>query len=157
MRYSAVLGQPGKLRTIGLAQQRQFAGSYRDTLNNPGVQPRYRADPDRAVSSTATSSISSRSITDDIGVFGRWSWNDGKTEIMAFTDIDASLALGTVDEGHAMGPAGRQDRPRRRGQRAVAAIIATSSRPAASALLIGDGMLNYRHERILETLLRATR
>jgi high affinity Mn2+ porin len=26
-----------------------------------------------------------QSVTDDIGVFGRWSWNDGKNEIQAFT------------------------------------------------------------------------
>ena len=38
-------------------------------------------------------------MTDDIGLFGRWSWNDGKTEIMAFTDIDASLSMGTSIKG----------------------------------------------------------
>ena len=42
-----------------------------------------------------------QSITDDIGLFGRWSWNNGKTEIMSFTDIDASLSLGTSIKGTA--------------------------------------------------------
>ena len=61
-----------------------------------------------------------QALTDDIGLFGRWSWNDGKTEIMAFTDIDASLSTGHFDQGHQMGPARRRDRHRRRHQLAVA-------------------------------------
>ena len=38
---------------------------------------------------SATISTSSRRSADDIGVFARWSWNNGQNEIMAFTDIDA--------------------------------------------------------------------
>ena len=37
-----------------------------------------------------------QSVTDDVGLFGRWSWNDGRNEIMAFTDIDASLSGGVL-------------------------------------------------------------
>src|SRR5258708_12835146 len=40
-----------------------------------------------------------QALTDAVGVFGRWSWNGGKTEIMAFTDIDASLSLGASIKG----------------------------------------------------------
>ena len=38
-------------------------------------------------------------LTDDIGLFGRFSWNDGRTEIDAFTDIDTSLSLGLSFKG----------------------------------------------------------
>jgi hypothetical protein len=46
-----------------------------------------------------------QAATDDIGLFGRWSWNNGKNEIAAFTDIDASLSLGTSIRGRAGGTA----------------------------------------------------
>ncbi len=86
----ALLGQPGKLRTIGWLNS-AYAGSYRDTLNNPA----FNLD----IAQTRAGRIKygyvinvEQAITDDIGLFGRWSWNDGKTEIMAFTDIDASAS-----------------------------------------------------------------
>ena len=47
-------------------------------------------------------------LTDDIGLFARLSWNDGRTEISAFTDIDSSLSLGLSIKGTALGPAGRR-------------------------------------------------
>ena len=83
-------------------------------------------------------------------MFGRWSWNDGKTEIMAFTDIDASLAMGTSIKGSKWG---RPD-----DVIGIGGAINALSRDhrdfiAAGGLgiLIGDGQLNYRKERILET------
>ena len=42
-----------------------------------------------------------QAVTDDIGLFGRWSWNDGKNEIEAFTDIDSSFSVGRLsDQAH---------------------------------------------------------
>src|SRR5207302_2736558 len=91
-----------------------------------------------------------QALTDDIGLFGRWSWNNGKTEIMAFTDIDASLSLGTSIKGTKWG---RPD-----DVIGIGGAINALSRDhrdfiAAGGLgvLIGDGQLNYRKERILET------
>ena len=87
-RYS-LFSQPGKLRTIAWLNSAN-SGSYRETLNNPALN--------LDISQTRTGRIKygyvvnlEQAVTDDIGLFGRWSWNDGKTEIMAFTDIDASL------------------------------------------------------------------
>ena len=95
-RYS-LFSQPGKLRTIGWVNS-AYSGSYRETLNNPALN--------LDIAQTRTGRIKygyvfnlEQAITDDIGLFGRWSWNDGKTEIMAFTDIDASLSLGTSIKG----------------------------------------------------------
>jgi hypothetical protein len=42
-----------------------------------------------------------QSVTDEVGLFARWSWNDGKTEIAAFTDIDSSFSFGTSIKGTA--------------------------------------------------------
>src|SRR6266849_160232 len=95
-RYS-LFSQPGKLRTIAWLNS-AFSGSYRETLNNPA----FNLD----IAQTRTGRIKygyvvslEQALTDEVGVFGRWSWNDGKTEIMAFTDIDASLSLGASIKG----------------------------------------------------------
>ena len=92
-----LFSQPGKLRTIAWINSVN-SGSYRDTLNNPAF------DLDISLTRTGRTKYGyvisvEQAVTDDIGLFGRWSWNDGKTEIMAFTDIDASLSLGTSIKG----------------------------------------------------------
>jgi high affinity Mn2+ porin len=146
-RYS-LFSRPGKLRTIGWVSSAN-SGSYRDTLDNPALN--------LDIEQTRTGRLKygyvfnvEQSVTDDIGLFGRWSWNNGKTEIMSFTDIDASLSLGTSIKGAKWG---RPD-----DTIGIAGAINALSRDhrdflAAGGLgpLIGDGQLNYRKERILET------
>jgi high affinity Mn2+ porin len=146
-RYS-LFSQPGKLRTIAWLNS-AFSGSYRETLNNPALN--------LDISQTRTGRIKygyvinlEQALTDDIGLFGRWSWNDGKTEIMAFTDIDASLSTGISIKGTKWG---RPDDVI--GIGGAINALSTDHRDfiAAGGLgpLIGDGALNYRRERILET------
>ena len=146
-RYS-LFSRPGKLRTIAWLNS-AYSGSYRDTLNNPALN--------LDISQTRTGRIKygyvinlEQALTDDIGVFGRWSWNDGKTEIMAFTDIDASLSLGTSLKGTKWG---RPDDVIGIGGAINALSKDHRDFVAAGGLgvLIGDGALNYRRERILET------
>jgi high affinity Mn2+ porin len=146
-RYS-LFSQPGKLRTIAWLNS-AYSGSYRDTLNNPALN--------LDITQTRTGRIKygyvvslEQALTDEVGLFGRWSWNDGKTEIMAFTDIDASLSLGASIKGVRWG---RPD-----DVIGIGGAINALSRDhrdfiAAGGLgvLIGDGALNYRRERILET------
>ena len=91
-----------------------------------------------------------QALNDEMGVFSRLSWNNGKTEIIAFTDIDRSLVLGLLVQGHQVGPARRQDRHCRRRQRAVARAPRFHRRRRAPGVLIGDGQLNYRTEDVLE-------
>jgi len=145
-RYT-LFSRPGKLRTIGWVSSAN-SGSYRDTLNDPAL------NLDISLTRTGRPKYGyvfnvEQSVTDDIGLFGRWSWNNGKTEIMSFTDIDASLSLGTSIKGTKWG---RPD-----DTIGLAGAINALSRDhrdflAAGGLgpLIGDGQLNYRKERILE-------
>ena len=144
----SLFSQPGKLRTIAWLNS-AFSGSYSETLNNPA----FNLD----IAQTRTGRIKygyvvslEQALTDEVGVFGRWSWNDGKTEIMAFTDIDASLSLGASIKGTRWG---RPD-----DVVGIGGAINALSRDhrdfiAAGGLgvLIGDGQLNYRRERILES------
>jgi high affinity Mn2+ porin len=146
-RYS-LFSQPGKLRTIAWLNS-AFSGSYRETLDNPALN--------LDIAQTRTGRIKygyvinlEQALTDEVGLFGRWSWNDGKTEIMAFTDIDASLSLGASIKGTRWG---RPD-----DVIGIGGAINALSRDhrdflAAGGLgpLIGDGQLNYRRERILES------
>jgi high affinity Mn2+ porin len=146
-RYS-LFSQPGKLRTIAWLNS-AYSGSYRETLNNPAL--------DLDIAQTRQGRIKygyalnlEQALTDDIGLFGRWSWNDGKTEIMAFTDIDASLAAGLSIKGARWG---RPDDVIGIGGAINALSKDHRDFIAAGGLgvLIGDGALNYRRERIFET------
>ncbi|WP_438275862.1 carbohydrate porin [Nitrobacter sp.] len=143
----SLFGQPGKIRTLGWLNS-AYMGSYRDTLNDPA----FNLD----IALTRTGRIKygyavnlEQALSDDVGLFGRWSWNDGKTEIMAFTDIDASLSLGTSIKGTRWG--------RPEDVIGLGGAINALSRDhrdfiAAGGLgvLVGDGQLNYRRERVLE-------
>jgi high affinity Mn2+ porin len=147
MRYS-LFSLPGKLRSIGWFNS-AYSGSYRETLNNPAF--------DLDIAQTRKGRIKygyvfslEQALSEDIGLFGRWSWNDGKTEIMAFTDIDASLAGGLSIKGARWG---RPDDVIGIGGAINALSKDHRDFIAAGGLgiLIGDGALNYRRERIFET------
>ena len=88
-------------------------------------------------------------LTDDIGLFSRFSWNNGKSEIVAFTDIDASLSLGFSIKGTRWGR--EQDRI------GIAGALNSISGDHSSFLgagglgvLVGDGALNYGSEGVVE-------
>jgi len=146
-RYS-LFSQPGKLRSIAWFNS-AYSGSYRETLNNPALMLDIAQTREGRIKYGYVFNLE-QALTDDIGLFGRWSWNDGKTEIMAFTDIDASLATGLSIKGSRWG---RPDDVIGIG----GAINALSNDHrdfiAAGGLgvLIGDGALNYRRERVFET------
>ena len=146
-RYS-LFSQPGKLRTIGWLNS-AFSGSYRETLDNPALNLDIAQTRMGRIKYGYVVSLE-QALTDEIGLFGRWSWNDGKTEIMAFTDIDASLSLGASIKGVKWG---RPDDVI--GIGGAINALSTDHRDfiAAGGLgpLIGDGQLNYRRERILES------
>jgi high affinity Mn2+ porin len=152
-RYS-ILSRPGKFR-VGLWADTYFSGSYSQaidlTLLNPGL------DPTDAIVLTRKARTKygyylnlEQAVSDDVGVFARWSWNDGKNEISAFTDIDASLSLGTSIKG------ARWGRPDDRiGLAGAINALSRDHRAYLAAgglgILIGDGRLNYRPESIIET------
>ena len=152
-RYS-IHSRPGKFR-VGLWADTYFSGSYSQaidlTLLNPGL------DPTDAIVLTRKARTKygyylnlEQAVSDEVGVFARWSWNDGKNEISAFTDIDASLSLGTSIKGTRWG------RPDDRiGLAGAINMLSRDHRDYIAAgglgILIGDGRLNYRPEQILET------
>jgi high affinity Mn2+ porin len=146
-RYS-LFSQPGKVRLLGFLNS-VFSGSYIETLNDPALN--------MDISQTRESRIKygyglnfEQAVSDDIGLFGRWNWNDGHNEIMAFTDIDRSLSFGTSIKGTAWG---RKDDTL--GLGAAFNGLSQDHRAFLAAgglgVLVGDGALNYGTEKILET------
>ena len=93
-------------------------------------------------------------LTNEIGLFSRLGWNDGKYATWAFTEIDQSFSLGLSVKGN------KWNRPDD-----VAGIAIVSNGLSAEhrnflksggyGFIIGDGKLNYGHEAILETYYNA--
>ncbi len=150
LRYSLV-SQPGKLRLMAWANRANM-GSYADALAEPITTPNY---PDITLVRQVRTNYGfaanlEQAITADLGVFARASWSPGLDEIIGWTDCDESVSAGAVLKGTSWG------RPNDR--IGVAGVIDGLS-PEAQAyfaagglgILIGDGALNYRPEKILET------
>ncbi|MBV8652151.1 MAG: carbohydrate porin, partial [Alphaproteobacteria bacterium] len=140
--------QLGKFRILGFAN-RIFAGSYRETLANPAF------GTDIALTRTDRTKYGfvlnlEQAVSDDLGIFSRYSWNDGREEIMSFTDISQSFSLGLSLKGARWG---RPDDVV--GLAGVINTISSAEQDFLAAgglgILIGDGELkNYAPEEIIE-------
>ena len=147
LRYS-LLSHPGKLRLIGWVNS-AYSGSYAETLANPDFNLDITQTRQRRMKYGAVANIE-QSLSDELGLFSRLSWNNGKTEIMAFTDIDASASFGGVLKGNSWG------RPDDRiGVAGAVNGLSADHRAFIAAggtgILIGDGALNYRREKVLKS------
>ncbi|TWB03651.1 carbohydrate porin [Bradyrhizobium stylosanthis] len=149
----AIFEQPGKLR-VGV-----FANSG-NTANYNEVVAQAAANPALDINDIATANQRTRSkygfyvnleqqLVTDVGLFARASWNDGQNQILSFTDIDRSLSGGLSIKGSHWGRPGDTI-----GIGGAINGLSAAHRDFLAAggtgLLIGDGQLNYRTERILE-------
>ena len=153
LRY-APYGRKGAAR-LGLWLTSTFAGSYNEAVDLAAAIPGATAND--TIAQTRQGRLKygyylnlQQEITDDLGVFARWSWNDGRSEIGAFTDIDASLSGGLQLKGTSWG------RPGDRVGLAAAwnNISGDHSRYLGAGglgVLVGDGRLTYAAETIIET------
>jgi high affinity Mn2+ porin len=145
--------RPGALK-LGAWFSSTFAGSYSDAVT---IAAATGQSPNDTIAQTRKGRIKTgyylnlqQEITDNIGVFARWSWNDGHSEISAFTDIDSSVSGGISIKG------GWWGRPDDKVGVAGAINMLTPEHIAYLAagglgVLVGDGQLNYAPEQILET------
>jgi high affinity Mn2+ porin len=150
----ALSDQPGKLR-LGAFANRGNTGNYQEALDIESMNP--ALDINNVMASIRRENLKygfyanlEQQLAKDIGVFARASWNDGRTEILSFTDIDRSVSGGLSVKGSFWG------RPSDTfGIGGAVNGLSAAHRDFLAAgglgLLIGDGQLNYSNERILET------
>jgi high affinity Mn2+ porin len=146
--------QPGKIR-IGVFNNRGNMGSYREALaavlTNPTLDINDVMTSVRHNNSKYGFYVNlEQALNEDAGIFARASWNDGRNEILSFTDIDRSISGGFSLKGRQWG--------RPNDTLGVAGAInglSAAHRDFLTAgglgLLIGDGALTYRPEAILES------
>ena len=145
--------RPGTAK-VGVWLTSTFAGSYNEAVTLALATGRRRRQHDRADAAgphqvRLLSSTCSRRSPTISALFARWSWNDGHTEIMAFTDIDASLSLGMRLKGTRWGRP--DDEIGMAG--ALNMLSADQSRYLAAGglgVLVGDGRLSYAAEKVVE-------
>jgi len=150
LRYS-LFAEPGKLRLMAWANHANM-GSYAAALAEPTSLPTY---PDMTLVRQVRTNYGlnanlEQAITDDLGVFARASWSPGQDEIIGWTDTAEVLSAGAVLKGTSWG------RPDDKiGVAGVIEGLSSEQRAYFAAgglgILIGDGALNYRPEKILET------
>jgi high affinity Mn2+ porin len=148
-RYS-VDSRPGKLRVFGWVNHGTMGG-YADAVALPLTSPNY---PDIVLTREIRTNPgivlnAEQAVTDELGLFSRASWSPGRDEILGGTDCSESLSLGGVVKGASWA--------RPNDNVGVSEVVGGLS-PAARAyfaaggwgILIGDGRLNYREERVDE-------
>ena len=150
----AIADLPGKVR-VGTFLNRGNTASYRGALAASAADPLLDINDAVAALRKVRTKYGfyvngEQQVAKDIGVFGRYSWNDGQSEILSFTDIDRSLAAGISIKGASWG------RPSDTiGIGGAINGLSSAHRDFLAAgglgLLIGDGRLNYSNERIFET------
>jgi high affinity Mn2+ porin len=150
LRYS-FNSQPGKLRLMSWANRANM-GNYAAALAEPPTTANF---PDITLTRVVRTNYGfaanfEQAITKDLGVFARASWSPGINEIIGWTDCDESVSAGALLKGTSW------QRPN--DVVGVAGFVGGLSSEARAyfaagglGILIGDGALNYRPEKVLET------
>jgi high affinity Mn2+ porin len=149
-------GREANLRLLGF-HNRAGLGSYRAALNHPAFVPILYPEPDTYIdlthgprrSKTGVGLNFDWALGNDIGLFARAGWNDGKNETWCFTEIDRTVSAGLVATG---------TRWRRPDDQAGVALVANGLskdhsdylKAGGLGFILGDGTLTYAPEGIAE-------
>jgi high affinity Mn2+ porin len=133
--------RPGAIRLLGFRDDAPMA-TYNDAVsvgvaNLENVRTRHQK--------TGWALNAEQEVSDSLGVFFRYSQNDGHHEAYEFTDINRSYAIGaqwSVNPTHRWGVAMVRNELSTEAQRFFAA--------GGTGILIGDGRLNYAPEYVTE-------
>ena len=143
-------GQPGRIRVLGFRNVAKF-GNFNDAMS---YSRQFGGTPDvgnvRKEQFKYGFGVSlEQNITDSVGVFARYSWNNGQTEGYSFTDVNNSALVGVSIKGK---PWARPDDVL--GIAYASNGISGANRDYLAAggsnFFCGDGNLNYQREGIFE-------
>ncbi|MCQ6960540.1 carbohydrate porin [Mucilaginibacter aquariorum] len=141
-------GHKGTLRLLAFRNNGKM-GVYRDAITQNPTAPDVDATQAYGRHKYGFGISADQYLTNDFGVFAKASYNDGKTETWAFTEIDRSLSLGAVLKGTSWS---RKDDEL--GLAFVGNGISKDHKDYLAAggygFIIGDGRLNYSTELIAE-------
>lgn len=152
MRYQPY-GRSGITR-LGVWLNRAYAGSYADAVALADLPPYPSVNDTLGWTRQSRTKYGlylnlEQEISDDVGAFLRFNWNDGRTEIMSYTDVDLSLAGGVSINGASW------QRPN--DTVGIGAAFNNISTPHANFLAagglgitVGDGALTYATEFVTE-------
>jgi high affinity Mn2+ porin len=153
LRY-APYSRPGSIR-LGAWLNSAFAGSYNDAVALAAVSPGLSPNDTIALTHQGRTKYGfylnlDQELIDNVGAFARFSWNDGRTEIMSFTDITSSLSGGLSIKG---GSWGRPNDTIGIGGAVnwISADLANYLAGGGLGIMIGDGALTYASEVVAET------
>lgn len=137
-----LFGQEGKIRVLGFYTIASM-GSYDLSTTDITATRKYSRNKYGAVINIE------QPLSDSWGFFARGSWNDGKNETWAFTEIDHSVSLGFVQRDGFLKRESDEI-----GFATVANGISTPHRNyltrGGEGFMIGDGNLSYANEWITE-------
>ena len=145
---------PGTLRLLTFINHANM-GDYRDAVDswlaNPATPaPEITDHPLQTTVKYGFGANFEQPLSQSIGLFGRWGWNEGRHESYVYTEADQTWQLGAAGHGALWG---------RKYDRVGLVFVSNGiSRDHATYLayggfgfLLGDGKLNYSRENILES------
>jgi high affinity Mn2+ porin len=139
---------------FGVWMTSAFAGSYADAVTLAAANPSLTANDTIPLTRQTRTKYGlyfsiDQEITDSIGAFARFSWNDGRSEILAFTDIDGSISGGVSIKGDLWNRPG--DTVGIGGAiNSISASHASYLAAGGLGMTVGDGALTYAPEYVAE-------
>ncbi len=99
-RFWSIRGRAGAVRLIyGASQTRQSPWSR----IAPGIPESFEKNPFGTTLKNNLAVSYDQELTQELGLFARWSWNDGRTQNWMFTEMDQALSFGGVLSGQRWG------------------------------------------------------
>ena len=153
LHHSFLSRREAVLRLLGYANHANmgvYSMAVADFLAGETPKPEITAHPLQTTTKYGFGANVEQPLTDWLGIFARWGWNEGQHESYAYTEVDETEQVGADAQGTKWG---------RKLDRAGLAFISNGiSRDHQEYLalggigfLLGDGNLNYGRENIVET------
>ncbi len=147
-RNFSIKAKPGKIRILTYFTTTHM-GNYNESVQLNPQMPDIISNRKYGRTKYGFGINAEQAITKDAGMFFRTSWNDGKNETWAFTEIDHSISLGLSSNGN------KWKRPN--DNIGLAYVLSGISAPHRNYLqhggkgfMLGDGKLNYGYEQLAE-------